>query len=92
MKLWSLPETDPATALPEPLNAILERLTVTSAAIIRKRTVSLPNEILVQAVIMLCSYLYDSPLGTHANAWIRSGCMDICRPWLRRRAGIIERK
>ena len=75
----------------EPLNSIIERLLNTADALVQKRTVGLPESVRVQAVIQVASFLYDMPLQA-SNAWIRSGAMDICRPWLRRRGGVLERE
>ncbi len=83
--------TDPDTDVVEPLNSIIERHLATADALIQKRTVNLPQAVRINVAIMLTSHLYDSPLASFSNTWIRSGAYDICRPWLRRRAGVIER-
>lgn len=78
--------------LDEPLNSIVERLLSTADALVQKRTVGLPQDVRIQAALQVAGFLFDQPTGQHSNAWIRSGAMDICRPWLRRRGGVLERE
>ena len=79
--------------VPEPLNGIVSRLLDTSAAIVRKRCVAtLPESVLIDSIILMSQFLYDQGIGQRSNAWIRSGAMDICRPWIRRRGGVMDRE
>ena len=84
---------DPDAAVPEPLNGIIERLLNTCDAIVTGRCVAtLPQSVRLDCVLFLATFLYDQPISQRSNAWIRSGAMDICRPWIRRRGGVMGRE
>ena len=79
--------------LTEPLNSIIERLLNTCDAIVTGRCVAtLPQSVRLDCVLLLATFLYDQPISQRSNAWIRSGAMDICRPWIRRRGGVMDRE
>ena len=84
---------DPDVAVAEPLNGIIERLLNTCDAIVTGRTVdTLPQSVRLDCVLTLAAFMYDAPITGRSNAWIRSGAFDLCRKWLRRRGGVMDRE
>ena len=84
---------DPDAAVPEPLNGIIERLLNTCDAIVTGRCVAtLPQSVRLDAVLMLASAMYDAPIMGRSNLYVRSGAFDLCRPWIRRRGGVMDRE
>ena len=84
---------DAQEPLTEPLNSIIERLLNTCDAIVTGRCVAtLPQSVRLDAVLMLASAMYDAPIMGRSNLYVRSGAFDLCRPWIRRRGGVMDRE